>query len=79
MHVQAYYGLVESGKVILREKLTRVWVFLQGVLFGPKDVLKEKYDIRRDGGGYAGADALELVRPLSSIFLGDYLICGAPK
>ena len=56
-----------------------MWVFLQGVLFGLKDVLKEKYDIRRDGGGYAGADASELVRPLSSIFRGDYLICGAPK
>jgi hypothetical protein len=24
-----------------------VWVFLQGVLFGLKDVLKEKYDLRR--------------------------------
>jgi hypothetical protein len=56
-----------------------LWVFLQRVLFGLKDVLKEKYDIRRDGGGYAGADASELVRPLSSIFRGDYLICGAPK
>jgi hypothetical protein len=44
-------------------RLGPLWVFLQGVLFYLKDVLKKKSRPSADDGGHAGADVLELVRP----------------
>jgi hypothetical protein len=40
-----------------------MWVFLQGVLFCLKPVLKEKSRPSTDDGGLAGAAVLEFVRP----------------
>src|ERR1019366_6219233 len=56
-----------------------VWVFLQGVIFHLKDVLKEKSRSSADDGGHTRTDILELRQSHFLGFIGDGLIGGAPE
>jgi hypothetical protein len=47
----------------------RLWVFLQGVLFRLKDVLKEKYDVRRMAVGMRAPTYWGSVRFLTRILV----------